>query len=257
MFAQLVLSGSSSPSEEMESTTRMTTGLFASTVIVMVIVTAALGLGSPTSSHSTITTSSVSLPDGIQLNLTLNSTSLLVGQKLHVTISIFNTLPQTNVIRTANDRHKYASNFQFLGVPVALWAPCFYDLPTQMVVLKGDYDLSGLQATANVPFYYMCMEAVNVDHVIFQPTSDQASLTGIYDVDSSNQTLGPFTLAQNFTTGGYWNLQSLAGELNIPIIGSGANPNTPPDSTPFVPGQYTVAAADEWGQVAILHFSVH
>lgn len=100
------------------------------------------------------------------------------------------------------------------------------------------------------------MEEVNVDHVIFQPASDRANLTGIYDVFNSNQTLGPFRLAQNFTIGGYWNLRSLAGELNIPIIGDNGNPNTPPDSARFTPGTYTVAVADEWGQSVVMHFTV-
>jgi len=206
------------------------------------------GSTSPTFQETT-NTSSVSPPGGIQLSLVLNATSLQVGQELNVAISISNMQPTVNVVRTAN-------NWPFQGVPVALWPPCYFGIPAQVVVLQGNYSLHELKVVADVPFNYVCMEAVSVDHAIFQARSDRANLTGIYDVTDSNQTLGPFQLEKNFTTNGYWNLQSLAGELNIPVIGDGANPNVPPNSTSFTPGVYTVAAADEWGQYVLLHFTV-
>ena len=205
--------------------------------------------GSSPTSQGTTSTSSVSPPGNIQLSLVLNSTSLQVGQKLNVAITISNAQPVVNVIRTADD-------WQFQGVPVALWPPCYFGIPAQVVVLQGDYDLQQLKVVADVPFDYICMESVSVDHAIFQPMSDRVNLTGVYDVTSTNETLGPFQLEKNFTTSGYWNLQSLAGELNIPIIGDGGNPNVPPNSTSFSPGTYTVAVADEWGQDVLLHFTV-
>jgi len=167
-----------------------------------------------------------------------------------VAVSIVNTLTNANVVKTSN-------NSQFQGVPLALWPACFFELPAGVVVLQGYYGLRELQAIANVPFNYGCMEGWSVDHVIFQPMSDEVNITGVGGVSNiSNQTLGSFHLKQNFTTGGYWNLRSLAGELNIPIIGDGGSPNTPPDSAPFVPGVYTVAVADEWGQSVVSHFTV-
>jgi hypothetical protein len=99
------------------------------------------------------------------------------------------------------------------------------------------------------------MEGWNVDHVIFQPQSDQVNITGIYDVTGTNQTLGPFHLVLNFTTNGYWDLQNLSKELNPPILGDQYPPRAV-DSIPFVPGVYTVAVEDEWGQMVVLHFSV-
>lgn len=210
--------------------------------------TSTSGSTSPTS-QGTTNTSSVSPVGDTQLSLVLNSTSLQVGQKLNVAISISNARPRVSVVRTASD-------WEFQGVPVALWPPCYFGIPAQVVVLQGDYGLQQLKAIADVPFNYVCMESVSVDHAIFQPMSDQVNLTGIYDVTGANQTLGPFQLEKNFTTSGYWNLQGLAGELNIPVIGDGANPNVPPNSTSFSPGVYTVGVADEWGQDVLLHFTV-
>jgi len=230
----------------MERLTKGPMGIFVSIIVVVVVIVAAFGQGSLREYRRTA--SSTSYSSGIQLNLALNSTSLLTGQKLNVAVSIVNTLSNTNVVKTSN-------NSQFQGVPLALWPACLFGLPAGVVVLQGYYGLRELQAIANVPFDYYCMEGMNVDHVIFQPTSDQVNLTGVGGMSNiSNQTLGPFHLKQNFTTEGYWNLRSLAGELNIPIIGDGGN--TPPDSIPFVPGVYTVAVADEWGQVAVTHFTV-
>jgi hypothetical protein len=229
----------------MEPLTKGPTGIFASIIVVVVVMVAASGQGSLPVFQYRRTASSTSYSNGIQLNLALNSTSLLTGQKLNVAVSIVNTLPNTNVVKTSN-------NSQFQGVPIAFWPGCFFGPPAEVVVLQGYYGLSELQSIANVPFDYYCLEGLSVDHVIFQPMSNQVNLTGVGGILSiSNQTLGPFNLKLNFTTGGYWNLRSLAGELNIPIIGE-----RPAESIPFAPGLYTVAVADEWGQSVVTHFTV-
>ena len=187
-------------------------GIFASVVMVLVIAVAASGLGSlPGSPHGATTTSSAPSPDGIQLNLALNSSILIRGQKLNIIVSITNTLPNTNVVRTSND-------WLFLGVPVALWPPCYFGIPAQIVLLQGDYGLAQLETIAHVNFNYGCMEGWTVDQAVFKGMCDEANLTGVGGTTNTNQTLGAFHLAKNFTTGGFWNLQILAGELNIPII---------------------------------------
>jgi hypothetical protein len=89
-----------------------------------------------------------------------------------------------------------------------------------------------------------------VDHVVFYPMSDRANITGIYSVDSINETYGPFTLTQNFTTRGSWGLYPTL------VIGEEVIGPEVPYSTPFAPGNYTVAVADMWGQVVIDHFQV-
>ena len=225
----------------------------ASFAVIILIVAGALGFvsmqgGTHTSGEVSPASSVVSSPNGLRLTVSSNATELTVGQELNVSLSIVNTLPMVNTVKPSND-------WLMHGVPVALWPPCYFGLPAEAAVLQGNYTSQDISSAANVTFSYICMEGVYVDHVAFQPNSDQVILTGLYDVTSTNQTLGPFHMSLSFTTGGYWNLQNLSSELNIPILGE-QSPPRPPAYVPFTPGEYTVAVADEWGQVALLHFSV-
>jgi hypothetical protein len=191
---------------------------------------------------------SVYSSNGLRLTLSTNSTELVVGQGLNVTLSIDNTLGSVNSVKPSND-------WLMHGVPVGLWPPCYFGLPAEAAVLQGNFSTRDISSAANITFSYICMEGVNVDHVVFQPNSDQVNLTGLYDVTSTNQTLGPFHMSLSFTTGGYWNLQNLSQQLNIPILGE-QYPPRPPASVPFSPGVYTIAVGDEWGQVALIHVTV-
>ncbi len=183
---------------------------------------------------------------GVDLVLGLNATSLRVGQSLNVSVSLFNALPSTNSIPTSNV-------WDFQGIPVALWPPCYFIMPTEAVVLKGNYTVQGLQSAANVTFGYQCSQGVNIDLLTFQPRSLLANLTGLGD--PGNFTLGPHLMSLSFATNGYWDLLNNSQQLNEPIIGQ-QSPPVPPIATPFTPGVYTVAVADEWGQDAVLHFTV-
>ena len=184
---------------------------------------------------------------GLRLDLAYNTTILDPGQRLNVIVSLFNTLPSVNTVATSGD-------WLFQGVPVALWPPCYFNAPVQAVVLKGNYTLQDLRTVANVTFSIACMESESIDHAIFQPSSSQANLTGLYG--NSNRTEGPFQLSANFTTSGYWDLLNNSREPNQPILGAQQYPPRPPTAIAFVPGVYTVAVADEWGQAVILHVVV-
>ena len=122
---------------------------------------------------------------GLRLDLAYNTTILDPGQRLNVIVSLFNTLPSVNTVATSDD-------WLFQGVPLALWPPCYYNVPVQAVVLKGNYSLQDLRTVANVTFSIRCMESESIDQAIFQPRSSQANLTGVYDISKTNGTLGPF-----------------------------------------------------------------
>jgi len=186
---------------------------------------------------------------GLELLLADNVTTLHVGQRLNVKVSLFNALPSVNTVASSND-------WIFQGVPVALWPVCDFPTPVQVVVLMGNYTLQELQTVANVTFDFVCNEGYGVGQAIFEPSSSQANLTGTYAVSGADQTLGSFLLSGNFTTSGYWNLLNDSHALNRPILGPQESPPRPPTATAFVPGVYTVAVADQWGQAAILHFVV-
>jgi hypothetical protein len=170
---------------------------------------------------------------------------------LKVALSISNTLPTVNDVSASN-------GWLFQGVPVALWPVCYGSMPAEVAVLEGNYTAGELPLLAGAEFSYQCAEGGNADHVIFQPNSDQVSLTGVMcSLSCDNDTLGPYRLSLNFTTDGYWDVQYLANSGNVPIIGEPPGPpSSQPYSLPFVPGVYTVAVGDEWGQVDVLHFQV-
>jgi hypothetical protein len=215
-------------------------------VAIIVLVVGAMGLISSTAQTRGGAASNGS-GNGLQLRLTDNATTLVVGQRLEINVSIFNSLPSVNRVVTSD-------NWPFRGVPVALWPPCYYTMPVVAVVLLGNYDLQSLPTVANVTFPIRCMEGVTVDHAILQPNSSQANLTGIYNISNTNQTLGPFRLSASFTTTGYWDLLGNSRQLNPGILNE--DPPRPPTVTAFIPGVYTVAVADEWGQAVILHVFV-
>jgi hypothetical protein len=198
------------------------------------------------SSTSSASTTSIASIQGLELRLADNATILDVGQRLNVNISLINTLQSTNTFATVAD-------WSFHGVPAAMWPGCYTAAPVQVAILNGSYTSENLPFNANATFPYTCAEGGTVDHVIFQPASDQTNLTGFFCSLSCAENIGPFHLSLNFTLSGYWDIQSLSKELQPLILGPDYNPVT---SIPFVSGVYTVAVGDEWGQAAILHFTV-
>jgi hypothetical protein len=222
--------------------------------IVILIVAAGIGLawtmqpgpssGPGTSSNSATLTSS----DGIRLDVSVNSTQLEQGQTLKVSLSLTNSQPRINTISNA-------SNWPFEGIPVALWPACYYFLPIQVAVLKGNFTAGQLRSVATYTSNYQCMEGGVISEVSFQPRSDQVQIAGnICVANCDYETLGPYQLEFNFTTTGYWDLQALTSESNPPILGA-LTPGSLP-SLPFAPGIYTIGVADEWGQAVVLHVTV-
>jgi len=203
------------------------------------------------------------LPDGIMLTLSLNATKLVVGEKQQVTMSLRNTLGTSNSLQPMND-------FRFYGLYVPFWGECTFIYPVEMVILKGNLNLIGLET-----YGYTegptdpdlgCMEGTTVNQFTFFPQSDQGNISGVYDVTDAELTTGPYQMAVDFATGGYWNMSNIAlgpdTTYVFPVITPsnplifGRGPLIQPPSVPFSPGNYTVAVSDEWMQYAILHFTV-
>ena len=200
----------------------------------------------PVQTMTGTTASSATSPDGLRLSASISATGIAVGQGITVALSIANTLPTTNTVRTEGD-------WQFTGIPVLEWPSCYYPNSAEMVILNGTYTAQELRAATSVTLRYTCAEDVSFDHIVFQPNSDQVNATGVYDVTNTNGTYGPYLLQFAFVSTGYWDLQALASDLNPPSLGENGNS---PESIAFTPGAYTVAVEDEWGQVVVLPFTV-
>jgi len=200
--------------------------------------------------------------------LSLNATRLSVGQGLRVNVSLWNTLSRLNLVNASDD-------WPFQGIPVALWPPCYATFyPAQQaaahsanstgavvaVVLEGYYTMANISIAADVYFPIDCTGNWIMSNTTLQPMSSVANVTGASSVFRTNETLGPFLLSSSFTVGGYWNLLNNSQLQNTPVINAQALGPEPypqsPEASAFVPGSYTIAIADEWGQAVILHFDV-
>jgi hypothetical protein len=193
---------------------------------------------------------------GPELVLIVNPTSIKVGQSINAYVSLFNALPQTVSILPSKE-------WPFMGVPVALWPPCytsgpasikpFFDTPAYAVVLQGNYTAQELPSVANVTIAFSCHENASIDHIVLEPHSSQGYLTG----SGFGPNPGPYTLSLNFTTSGSWDLLNSSRQLNPPVITpTESGGEQMPIPAPFSPGVYTIAVADEWGQEAVLHITV-
>jgi hypothetical protein len=201
-----------------------------------------------TTVNSVTTIGTLGAAPGLELRLTVNATTLAVGQSLNVGVSLFNGLSSANSIPASYD-------WPFQGVPAASWPPCYLNPLVQAAVVSGNYTLQELQGAANATIGYACAEGGGVEGLTFQPESSLANITATSPFSYGTNQLGPHDLSLNFTTGGSWDLLNFSKQLNPPFIGDQYLPN-PPVATPFVPGVYTVAVEDEWGQAALLHLTV-
>jgi hypothetical protein len=209
----------------------------------------------PVASASTLNSST-----GLRLSLGLHANS---NGTLTVAFEVFNTLDHVSNV-TASGK------WSFQGTNVSLWAQegCGPFLPAGYEMLRGNYgqnnftegtpltlaaQLTGVFCIANAPAPYYA----------FQPLSDVAetyqygnipSLAGIYNVtvDPSYASAGGWS--------GFWTGSTSQEGAGIVVGGTCPDANStsgcPLMLNPFPPGAYTVVAADEWAQVAVLHFVV-
>ncbi len=188
---------------------------------------------------------------GIELVLGVNATTLKVGQRLGVEVSFFNPLPSASSASFSVEDWPWGHPGQdnFSGVPVIFGSPCGATYAfVRAVVLKGDYTPEELPSSANSSLGWMCTAGLTPQNMTFSPESSLANVTAL-----GNVTLAPHIMSTSFTTDGYWDLQNFSMQLNQPLICLACQN---PIANPFVPGAYTLAVSDQWGQVAVLHFAV-
>jgi hypothetical protein len=216
------------------------------------------------------TTSESSSVAGLELKASINATTLGLGQRLGIAISLHNTLPALLNV-SASDGWKVP------GFPVSMWPLCYRDLPAEFMIVKGNYTLDALQAasvnaTITPRSLLLCYGGHgNVEHFIFRSNSSEADLTGTFCTAdcTPKQDFGSNDFASNFTVNGYWaypfnsseawdvltpappcHLCSPGVTFNFPEVG-------PIAQHVFTAGVFTLVATDEWGQVVILHFEVN
>jgi hypothetical protein len=213
--------------------------------------------GIPVTSSSSLNSST-----GLRLNLSLHANS---NGTLTVAFDEFNTLDHVNNV-TASGKWSFGGT----GTNVSLWAQegCGPFLPAGYEVLRGNYGQNNftegtpLTLTAQLVGLF-CIANDPTPYYAFQPLSDVAgtyqyrnipSLAGIYNVtiDSSYASAGGWS--------GFWTGSTSQGGAGNVVGGNCPDANStsgcPLVLNPFPLGPYTVVAADEWGQVVVLHFVV-
>jgi hypothetical protein len=195
-------------------------------MIVIGIGTVAFAVMSATGQSQGGSTSQTSVDRklGLELSLLVSPGMGPSGTVFQVNASVTNILPGINNVTGLDDYKGVGSN------PICKFAPITFD------VLQGYYTLanytSGNVVDVHGPQVYMCVTgAADLSYYVFQPNSD------------------------NFTGAGSPGIgQSRTAEVSVDV--SQVWSDGPTGKAPLPAGQYTVVAADNWGQLAIVHFTV-
>jgi len=157
----------------------------------------------------------------LKLRVDINATNLLSGESLQVAVSEFNTLSSFNNVSASEQ----------WPIRVALGScPNVYDQPFGIAVYSGHVDKQNISQGIQLEIFpkSACPMFIRaVTGYVFQPQSDQA-------VVLPNVGAVPSRLTANVT---------------VSMIYSGL-------PQPLPEGNYTLAAADEWGALLFLYFTV-
>ena len=163
---------------------------------------------------------------GLNLSLSLSSTLINPGQVVSVNIDEQNTLSTENTVPSSRN----------WPVPGLSLGPCgSLNLPIGIEIISGFYlssNITGAQPLQlSEPGTYFCPAILLIDSYTFEPHSDMV--------------IGTFTGRVNSTVdaSGYWARGGPSSPASFQLV-------------EFAPGTYTVVGGDEWGSLAILHFTV-
>ncbi|MDE1867612.1 MAG: hypothetical protein KGI08_07900, partial [Thaumarchaeota archaeon] len=162
--------------------------------------------------------------NALHLLLSENSTVIGLGKTIGINIAVKNTLPANLTLNSQN-------NWPLEGLGLT---PCTPAMPFGVVLLQGNYLQSNMTQAKHLGIYqngtYMCpmLMYMSANSYAFEPSSDIATL------DTGN---GNFTKEMNFSL-------SIAGLYDKQGLEQ------------FTPGAYTIVGGDEWGHIAIRHFTV-
>ena len=206
----------------------------------------------------------------------MNATSLKVGQRLGITISLYNSL--TTLLNLSTTTNAVNGSYvplvwQVNGFPVAMWYSCIGVEPVEFMVVSGNHSVEQLHAaSANTSIPQgMCMEGGWVNYVALRPESSDANLTGVFCTAYCYPSASSFDMVTAFTVNGFWAYpinRSVANDVNTPAqppcVESGGGVcytyNYPEVGSiaqhSFTPGWHTLVVSDEWGQAVTLRFLV-
>ena len=177
-------------------------------------------------------TTSTSL--GLSLTLSLNTTQLEAGHAINISADIRNILPVVNNVTGASDWASPVFRDWMASTPCPYFA---YVLAFSGYYTQGNIS-SATPLQISPPGLIVPCPAFLAGYYLFQPSSDEAPFFGgeaVLPMRAVAIVSGYYTPGQSY---------------NYSLPSGGISP------TPFPAGVYTVVAGDEWGQMAVAHFSV-
>jgi hypothetical protein len=202
-----------------------------------------------TTSGTNLTTSTIE-STGPSLQASTNGTTIREGQNLAINATLFNTQSQSLLVSTTYD-WPIAGLLMFSQN----WPPCGYYSPLELIVLRGNFTPNELKAMGpgSTPGLG-CFEHQDYVSFRFEPSSNVVYVTGSWSVTGNVSTHGPQRASITVTVNGYWDNGS---SLNYPTsyVSSG-DFDFLAAQHPFVKGVYTIAVADEWGQLSAIYVKV-
>ena len=190
-------------------------------------ITAWIQDGYPTTEPATTTpsTTTTQSENGLQLQASVNTTTLTPGEALQINVSEYNTLSIDNNV-------KAATNWGVNGLAIGA-CPNINVLPFGVAVFQGKYNAQNisqgipLELFAAVPCAQLMRLITGYD---FLPVSNNAAIMPGGDLSSPTSMSATETVNGTYTQGF--------------------------QLTPLSAGMYTVVAGDEWGNLEFLYISV-
>ncbi|MDA4135758.1 MAG: hypothetical protein OK449_02000 [Thaumarchaeota archaeon] len=210
--------------------------VIAGVLISASVFVAVSGAGKTVTSTTTVTSldsplSTSTAGAGLELLLSLNASQLSPGQEVDINMSLINTL--------SSPKNVTADQGTPTGLPQVSLGPCG-DLnePFGFLIAQGFYTAANASSATPMALYspglYNCPAILDYSYFVFQP--DSYLMSSCESGGFCNQ--APATSSSAY--GGSW-------------TSSGGSQST---FASFKQGVYTVISATEWGQVAVLHFTV-
>ncbi len=213
----------------------LTIGIIATVTGVFVIAGTPGRSGSSSSSSTSgsgATTTVVDQGLGIELVLSVSPGRGAQGTSFEVNATVWNMLPRPNNVTGVGEYHGVQFN------PLCNTGPVTFE------VLEGYYTVANFSAGKVLSIHgvqnMLCIvPASALSYYVFQPNSD--AFTGPLPQEMGAQNARPVMTSRSAT----------AATSLVNVYSNGlANPE------PFPAGIYTVVAADNWGQLAAVHFTV-
>ena len=170
---------------------------------------------------------------GLELIAQTNSNELASGNSISISIKVLNTKGYVNALKTSRDFPQLPGNYRFSV------NPCNYN-PFGIAVAKGNYSTSNLEyalpLTIFEPAIINCPAIFAATQYQFLAHSTKAKM---YNPNDNPSIIGTTSFSASLNLSGYWS--GTVGNHTFHLFSSGI---------------YTIIAADGWGQVTVLHFTV-